>query len=486
MTVSSRKARIEYGDFQTPLDLADRVCQKLIELGIHPDLIIEPTCGVGAFVEAAVKHYLSAKIIGIEISPTYLTVLREKLKYQPENHRVELKQGDFFQFNWDELIKEYSGTVLIIGNFPWVTNSQQGAIGGENLPKKQNFQHHSGWEARTGKSNFDISEWMLIQTATWLRKRSAGYVAMLCKTAVARKFLSHLHANRIGLEYSVIYGIDAQRYFDVSVEACLLVCKFAPDAQNYDYEVFPDLDSVISQTVGHRNGLIVRDLNTFEKLSYLHGKSEFQWRSGVKHDCSEIMELQAASGRYVNGLGETVEIEPAYLFPLLKGSDIANNRTNSTNRYLLITQKYVGESTNTIKTNAPKTWQYLKSHAQHFENRKSKIYQGSPQFSIFGVGPYTFKPWKIAICGLYKSLNFQLVGEIGGMPTVFDDTVYFVSFDSKEEAERIFTLLTSTPVKDFLSALIFWDEKRPIKTSILNSLNIKHLTSVQQLSLFQV
>jgi len=33
----------------------------------------------------------------------------------------------------------------------------------ENLPKKSNFQGLRGLDARTGKSNFDIAEWMLIR-----------------------------------------------------------------------------------------------------------------------------------------------------------------------------------------------------------------------------------------------------------------------------------------------------------------------------------
>jgi hypothetical protein len=480
---SSQKTRIEYGDFQTPPNLANGVCQKLVQLGINPDFVIEPTCGVGAFVEAATKNFPSAKIIGIEVNSTYLIVLQEKLKCQPGNDRVEVKQADFFRFNWDELLRECHGTVLVLGNFPWVTNSQQGVIGGTNLPRKHNFQNHSGWEARTGKSNFDISEWMLIQTAMWLRRR-VGYVAMLCKTPAARKFLSYVHANRIGLEHAAIYQIDAKKYFDVAVSACLLVCKFVPEAQNYDYDVFPDLDSTTGQRVGHRDGLMVRDLNAFEDLIYLHGESEFTWRSGVKHDCAEIMELRKMGGGYMNGLGETVDIESTLLFPLLKGSDVANNRVSSTDRYVLITQKTVGESTKTIKTSAPKTWAYLESHAQYLDNRKSKIYLGNPRFSIFGVGSYTFAPWKIAICGLYKSLDFRLIGEISGKPTLFDDTVYFISFDSHEEANRVLSLLTSASAQNFLSALIFWDEKRPIKASILNGLNIRRLATAQQLSLF--
>lgn len=64
--------RIEYGDFQTPPELANQVCQKLVELGVNPDIVIEPTCGIGTFVEAAVQNFSSAMVLGIEINSNYL------------------------------------------------------------------------------------------------------------------------------------------------------------------------------------------------------------------------------------------------------------------------------------------------------------------------------------------------------------------------------------------------------------------------------
>ena len=80
-------------------------------------------------------------------------------------------------------------------------------------------------------------------------------------------------------------------------------------------------------------------------------------------------------------------------------------------------------------------------------------------------------PWKIAICGLYKKLEFKLISLIQNKPVFFDDTVYFISFDSEREAKRSLNILNSKKVFDFYSSLIFWDEKRPIKASILNKLN---------------
>ena len=184
------------------------------------------------------------------------------------------------------------------------------------------------------------------------------------------------------------------------------------------------------------------------------------------------MEFRKIDNLFVNGFGEAVELEETYLFPLFKGSDVAQNRINATERYILVTQKFIGESTENIKTIAPKTGRYLEECGQYLDNRKSKIYQNNPRFSIFGVGDYSFQLWKIAICGLYKKLDFRLIGEIANKPAIFDDTVYFLSFDSERVARKTFELLNSPTAINFYSAIVFWDEKRPIKSSILNCLNL--------------
>lgn len=180
-----QKLKVEYGDFQTPIELADQVCKKLVELGVKPDIIIEPTCGIGNFVEAASSCFESAKkILGIELNLDYFRQIIEEEKFL-HDQRIEIKCEDFFQVDWLSLIGESNEEILVLGNLPWVTNSQQGSIGGINLPKKSNFQNHTGLDAITGKSNFDISEWMLIQFVKYLQKHNS-YLAVLCKTSVSR------------------------------------------------------------------------------------------------------------------------------------------------------------------------------------------------------------------------------------------------------------------------------------------------------------
>jgi len=395
-----------------------------------------------------------------------------------QDEKIDIIAGDFFQYDWMPLIEGFNGNVLILGNFPWVTNSQQGTIGGSNLPKKSNFQQFSGLDAITGKSNFDISEWMLIQTIHWLQK-DGGYLAMLCKSSVSRKILSYIHSKKMNLADCSTYKIDAKKYFNANVEACLLLCKFDAKSQNYFCNVFDNIESLNSYRIGYHNNILLRDIDVFRNLNKLYDAiASVKWRSGIKHDCSSIMELRKIDNTFINGQGEVVELEETYLLPLIKGSAVAQNRLDETNRYVLVTQRFVGEPTESIRDIAPKTWHYLNSHAEYLDNRKSKIYQNNPRFSIFGVGDYTFASWKIAICGLYKKLDFKLVAKIADKPVAFDDTVYFLSFTNEQIANQTFELLTSQTAIDFYSSLIFWDEKRPIETSILNCLNLTALAEM--------
>jgi hypothetical protein len=478
MRSSTAQAKIEYGDFQTPLALATRICRKLADLGIAPQVIIEPTCGRGAFVMAAFEAFTQQpQILGFEINPQYLTELRCELASRDKLPRVSLQQADFFAFDWQSLFATLKEEVLLLGNLPWVTNAVQGLLSSRNLPEKSNFQGQKGLDALTGKSNFDISEWMLMRLLEPLRQR-AGYAAFVCKVSVARKILSWMRNTHFAVQRAAIYRIDAARYFGVSVETCLLYLHFGGASKLNSYEVFADLDSETGVSSGWHEQVMVRDLSAFDACRAYFGNSSHRWRSGIKHDCAEILELKLVKGALVNGLGQTVEIEPQLLFPLLKGSDVANGRIQSADRYLLVPQKATGEDTRGLKHYLPLTWAYLESHAELFEQRKSRIYRDNPRFSIFGVGDYTFASWKIAICGLYKKLEFQLVGPMHGKPVVFDDTVYFLGFNSKSEAEEVLAALRAENAQRLLDSLIFWDEKRPIKAAVLNHLKLDKLQNI--------
>ena len=268
------------------------------------------------------------------------------------------------------------------------------------------------------------------------------------------------------------------QYFAAAVEACLLIISTSKDYNSTVCKIYKSLDNIKkSKTVGLRENHLIADVQLFEKYKHLinKGNNSFKWRSGIKHDCSKIMELTEETGLYRNGLTELVELEEDFLYPMLKSSDIAKGAPFDFSKKMLVTQKSIGEDTKYIKHIAPKTWKYLNRHSELLDKRSSQIYKRQPSFSIFGVGDYSFMQWKVAISGFYKFLSFSLIGPFNQKPVVLDDTCYFLGFNSEEEAICVSQILNSKEATEFFSAFIFWDKKRPINKDLLDLLDILEL-----------
>ena len=469
--------KVEFGDFQTPPELARRACKLLHRLGIAPGSVVEPTCGKGSFLRASEEVFSGCKsFLGFDINPDYVDAA-SALK------RSKIHCEDFFSKHWPSTLKSLEEKVLVIGNPPWVTNSTVGSLGGANLPRKSNFQHFNGLDAITGKSNFDISEWMMIHLLECLSGRRA-VLAMLCKTVVARKVLRHMWSRNFQVSSSAVYEIDAAAYFDAAVDACFLVCILEPGAESRECAVYPGLySSARASTFALLDGRLVADSDAAAEYGHLYGESPLKWRSGVKHDCASVMELRhRSSDEFENGLGEIVRIEGTYLYPSLKSSELMKPGSVPS-RCTLVTQRWPGENTSRIRREAPRTWDYLQSHAGRLDRRASAIYRNRPRFSVFGIGPYTFAPWKVAISGFYKRLDFQCIGPSEGRPVVFDDTCYFLPCGNEEDARLLAGLLNSESARGFFRSFIFWDAKRPITAQILGHLDLRILAEEAGVSL---
>ncbi len=468
--IATKKA--EFGDFQTPPGLAREIAEFLRATGETADLIVEPTCGQGSFVSAAITAFPMAKAVyGFDINPAYVRDA-EKALGRAEARKTHLECRNFFQLDWDEFFSGKNGRVLVIGNPPWITNSALGSLGSSNLPEKTNFQGYNGFAAKTGKANFDISEWMLIRLLEALHRR-AGCLAMLCKTATARKLLRHAWLNRLNVGRASLHLMDAKTHFRASVDACLLIVHTGIAESSATASVYPglSLDGRIT-TFGLAGKELVADIDEYLRLRDIDGIPYHTWRSGVKHDAAGIMEFRKEDGHFTNGHHEACQLEATYLFPLLKSSDIANGRTVPV-RYVLVTQRKPSDDTEAIQKRAPKTWAYLMKHAGALDQRGSIIYQKRPRFSVFGVGDYSFAPWKVAVSGLYKNCRFGVVGQEHGKPIMLDDTCYFIPCSSAEEANFLCELLNSDVCQRFLRSLVFFDAKRPITIDILNRIDLK-------------
>jgi len=466
--------QVEFGDFQTPSKLVNEVIELLSKKSFLPDVVIEPTCGLGNFIDGAyTKWSNTSQFIGFEINDEYYNTTTKRFS---NYDNVEIKQQNFFTFDWNLYLKKFNDKkILIIGNPPWVNNSKIGMIGGENLPKKSNFQKLKGFEAKMGKANFDIAEWIIIELSEAM-KTSPGILALLCKNSTARKVLTYFWEKNIPIGKSSLYQIDAKKDFNVSVDASLFIIEFTKE-NTKQASVFSSLseDKKLLYKFGMYKDQLISNLDNYQEYSYLDGFSNYKWRSGIKHDASKVMELTIKDDKLINGFGDIVDIEDTYIYPLLKSSDIGNGRI-SPRKFVIITQKKVGEDTEIIKSTAPKTWQYLNKHILKLNGRKSSIYKNRPLFSIFGIGDYSFSKWKVGISALYKNIEFCMIPPYHEKSMMLDDTCYFISCHSKEEAEYWTTLLNSSEMKKFLNSILFIDSKRAITVDILKRIDMASLS----------
>ncbi|MFT4060725.1 MAG: hypothetical protein QM642_00040 [Edaphocola sp.] len=480
--IVSEPDRAEYGDFQTNTELANKVAFHLTTKNISPEIIIEPTCGKGNFIIASLKHFSNVKkIFGIEIYKPYVweskfNIIDFYLKNPTEDKpEISIIHSSVFDFDFKAIAKENSTKeILIIGNPPWVTNSKLGSLNSSNLPKKTNFKNHNGLDAMTGKGNFDIAEYialMMIETF----QHQKGNIALLVKNTVIKNIVFDQFTKKYSISEIEKHCIDSKKEFNVSVEASLFYCKLNSnptfDCSEFDFYN----NSKAKLNFGWLSDKFVSNIDTYSNAEQIDGKCPFEWRQGIKHDCSSIMELDKVNGHFVNGLKEEIKLESDLVYGILKSSDLKNTVIKETRKHTILTQKKVGQETNYIKNDFPKTYQYLSEHQDIFNARKSSIYNNKPPFSIFGVGDYSFKPYKVAISGLYKTFHFTLVLPQNEKPVMLDDTCYMLGFDRLEFAVYSLILLNSETTMQFLQSITFADAKRTFTKDVLMRIDLLEL-----------
>ncbi len=472
-TAVTEPDRREYGDFQTNQHLTQKVVQYIFSKSNDFEFVLEPTCGKGNFLIASIKQSKKLKkVVGVEIYQPYVWETKFKiLEYylvtevdsKPE---IDIIHANAFEFLYEELAENTRNLkTLVIGNPPWVTNSELGSIDSKNLPKKSNFKKHSGLEAITGKGNFDIGEYISLIMLKCFDKHN-GVFGFLIKNTVVKNLIQDQQRNKFRISKSEKLNIDSKKEFNVSVNACLFLTDLnsEPDFTCKEYDFYT---RKIVTTFGWYKGKFVYSVQDYDESSVIDGKSIFIWRSGVKHDCSKVMELEQVNGYFKNALGEEVKLENNLTYGLLKSSDLKEHKTSSFRKLTIITQRKIGQETKYIKERFPLTYKYLDSHKEFFEKRKSSIYKNKPSFSIFGIGDYSFTLYKIAISGLYKSTHFTLVSPNENKPIMLDDTCYFIGFDNLKMAEIAHYLVNSDIVQKFLKSIIFPDAKRSVNKDIL-------------------
>lgn len=463
--MNGNELKKEFGDYQTPDFFAETVCNLLRDkLHITPEVVIEPTSGLGNFLLASLNSFQSIKqAYGLEINAEYCEACRKRIL----DARLKIINDNFFSYQIEQHIGEEE--TLFVGNPPWATNSELNF----NLPEKENFKRLSGTDAITGASNFDICEYIILKLIEKSINKKVA-IAMLCKTSVARNVLLELDRNDTCIDSVKMYNFNSSKVFGISAPACLLFIKMSTtNVKCRDCEVY-DIDNpdVIKGHIMFEKG---RLSNSNEDVADLEGTCSIEWRQGVKHDCAGVMELEKKGDNcYRNKNKEEIELEETLVFPLMKSSSFKNPIICSEfKKFVIVTQKKARDETDYIKQLAPKTWEYLCDRKELFDSRKSSIYKGAPAFSMFGIGDYSYAEYKVGISGFYKKPLFSLLYNEDRIeqPIMVDDTSYFLSFDNYSDAYTCMLLLNSSRVQEFLLSISFQDAKRPYTKKVLQRLD---------------
>lgn len=449
----------EFGDYQTPIDFCYRVCDYIKKQGLanSAKAILEPTCGIGNFLLAADKTFGCDRVVGIEINEEYAKTSKQKVP------SAVIAAKNVFDVN----TKELCGTddVLIIGNPPWATNSNLSY----NLPQKINFKGLRGIDALTGSSNFDICEYIILQLLEEY-KDTDSVICMLCKTSVARNVILEISRNQIVHSKVEMLNFNSNKVFGISAAACVLVIKLSSRGANTG-EVVCEVKTFDDESVEHT--LIVNNgtIKTTSTKVDLEGKCQLVWRQGVKHDCGKVMELDLKGGTLINKNKVSVHIEDGLVFPLVKSSHFKKPIMHEFSKFVVVTQTKPKQDTSYIQAQYPLTWEYLNDNIESFNSRKSVIYKKSAPFSMFGIGDYSFAPYKVGLSGFYKKPLFCLLYSV--KPVMTDDTAYFLAFENYDIAYCMMLLLNSKMVQEFLLSIAFLDNKRPYTVKLLSRLDIK-------------
>ncbi len=453
------------------------VLERLYASGKTWTRVLEPTCGRGNFVEGLLKlANPPCEIQALELQDQHLVSVRGMVE-RSLSTQIVVKQANIFDLNIHRDLQWCTtGPLLIVGNPPWVTNSELGMLDSTNLPQKTNIKKLKGMEARTGGSNFDIAEHIWLKLMQELVEEQP-FIALLCKTAVARNILQFAFDTNLPITEASMYMIDAKKWFGAAVDACLFCVQIGAGERVYKAPIYPNLHTTQPASIlGIVGKQLVADVQTYTMVSAIDGVCPLVWRQGLKHDAAPVMELNFDNtGKLKNKYGETVHVEAEYVYPLLKGSDIYHGLDIGLKRTVIVTQRRLGDDTYHLKYHAPHLWSYLTNHIKVLEQRKSSIYENQPPFAIFGIGDYSFAPYKVSVSGFHKQPRFRVIGPVKGKPVMLDDTCYFIPCYSVQDAVFLASLLNNPLCLDLINAVAFLDAKRPITKKLLQRIDLVSL-----------
>jgi SAM-dependent methyltransferase len=499
--VISAELRRHLGEYYTPRGVAELAIDEL-----DPDAaetVLDPGCGSGAFLSVCVERKRRAladeapaaavdaitdTVFGIDLNP--VAVRGAKLSYLGALLPL-LGEGDVDKIELPVFLTDALGLTRddtlslggrpidltvdhLVGNPPWLT---WGALSEsvrdawrETYVERLGLLQQSGVEARLGHANDDVSVpfvWACIHRylapdgdAAFVLKRG------LTKGPAGRLF----RAGRVGdrpVAVRHVHDFTDLRPFggDVDVGAAVYTLNTGTDTS------FPVPVTAWTSRGGSPDYATVDALRaaTDREATEFVPVSDDPASSWVRAD-AEDRALGECSHRIRHGLKDDAkevfsvdrerldDLEPDHVYPYLRSKHIVKYGLFGHDLHLVPLSSANEDNTAELRRETPATYDYLEANRAALEARSSSWLESGTFYNLFGLGTYTWSPYKVVWCRLGYKPHFAVVStveddDIGEKPVVPGDHCMFIPTDDEYEAHFLCALLNSTPYQRCLDGL---------------------------------
>jgi len=154
-------------------------------------------------------------------------------------------------------------------------------------------------------------------------------------------------------------------------------------------------------------------------------------------------------------------IESDLVYPVLRGKD-AKKWLPLHSVFVLMTQDpqtRVGFDEGWLKASLPQTYSYLRRFQPVLLERKSKVLPIPPFYSIYGVGPQTFSPYKVVWGRVANEVNACVISSsatrfTGTPKLVLPFETIIIPLNDEQEAHYVCALINSSPARIVIKAYI--------------------------------
>ena len=500
--VVPRGVRLALGEYYTPRGIAELAVDS-IDCDLGDSRVLDPGCGAGIFLAAAIDAKRSVldttpaetvdrivgSVVGIDLNP--VAVKTAKLAYllavadlltETERDRLSvpvfltdalgLTRDDEIRFRGEPADTTFDA---LVGNPPWIPWERLPSTIKDAWRREYvtdlGLKPHDGVEARLGHSNDDVS---VPYAFTCIHRylREGGEAAFVLKRGLVRgpagTVLRRLRVGDRRLRLRRVHDFAALDPFpDAGAGAALYAftadgepempvpttvwrandggtVSFASAAALRDSAATVETELVPLDDEDWTTAWVRADL-----AREAQGACAHEIRHGLKDDAAAVFGLDR---------DDLAAVETARVFPYLRSRHVRKFGLTGHDLRLVPADRAGEDNEAELRERYPGTYDYLATHRETLLDRSSAWLDRGPFYTQFGLGPYTWAPYKVVWCRLGFKPDFAVAStrsdaDLGEKTVVPGDHYMFVATDDRREAHFLCALLNSAPYQRTLRTL---------------------------------